>query len=439
MAEKPVQVPTREIGYASEHSFDGGGFWQSAEITPELRWPLSVRVYEQMRRQDAQVTSVLRAVMLPVRRTPWRIDPNGARPEVTELVSGDMGLPIKGGDGNFWRKRSRNRFSFAEHLQHALLEIQYGHMFFEQVYDYREDGRYHLVKLGPRMPRTISDIRVNRSGGLEAIEQYGFSSDSQEVLIPANRLVAYVNDREGGDWTGNSLLRPAYKHWLLKDRMLRVQAQTIERNGMGVPVYEAGPNDDQTQMNEGKKIAQSYKSGNASGAATPNGAKLRLAAPEGNLPDAGPAIRYHDEQIGRSVLAHFLNLGTGSQTGSRALGSTLNDFFVLSLQTLGEQIADVFNQHVIEDLVDANFGTDEPAPKLVFDEIGSRKDAVATALKSLVDAGILLPDHTLEEAVRQDYGLPAKDEDTAYTPPAAPTQSAQAKATINSDGALTLW
>lgn len=99
----------------------------------------------------------------------------------------------------------------------------------------------------------------------------------------------------------------------------------------------------------------------------------------------------------------------------------------------------MFNQHVIEDLVDANFGTDEPAPKLVFDEIGSRKDAVATALKSLVDAGILLPDHTLEEAVRQDYGLPAKDDDTAYTPPAAPTQSAQAKATINSDGALTLW
>jgi hypothetical protein len=437
VAQKPVQVPTNEIGYASEQGVYGSGFWQSAETTPELRWPLSVRVYEQMRRQDAQVTSVLRAVMLPIRRTPWRIDPAGARPEVTELVSGDVGLPIKGGDGNFWRKRSKNRFSFAEHLQHVLLMLQYGHMFFEQVYDYREDGLYHLAKLGPRMPRTISDIRVNRSGGLDGIEQYGFTADLKQDFIPVNRLVAYINDREGGDWTGNSLLRPAYKHWLLKDRMLRVQAQTIERNGMGVPVYEAAERDDQAQMDAGKKIAQSYKSGNASGAATPYGAKLRLAAPEGNLPDAGPAIRYHDEQIGRSVLAHFLNLGTGSQTGSRALGSTLNDFFVLSLQTEGEQIADVFNQHVIEDLVDANFGPDEPAPKLVFDEIGSRKDAVASALKSLVDAGILLPDHTLEEAVRQDYGLPAKDGDTAYAPPAAPAP--QAKATINSDGALTLW
>ena len=430
------QTPTREIGYTTDQVSVDGLFWQSAETTPELRWPLSVRVYEQMRRQDAQVTSVLRAVTLPIRRTPWRIDPNGARPEVTQLVAKDLGLPIKGGEGDFVRTRSRNRFSFSEHLQHALLMLQYGHMFFEQLYEVGDDGLFHLKKLSPRMPRTISNIKVARDGGLESIEQYGFSVDSQQVEIPVDRLVAYVNDREGGDWTGNSLLRPAYKHWLIKDRLLRVQAETIERNGMGVPVYEAGPNDDQTQMNEGAKLAKSYRAGRHSGAATPHGAKLRLATPEGNLPDSGPAIRYHDEQIGRSVLAHFLNLGPGSQTGSRALGSTLNDFFVLSLQTEGEQVADVFNQHVIEDLVDANFGTDEPAPKLVFDEIGSRKDAVASALKLLVDAEIIRPDHTLEEAVRQDYGLPSAD-DEAYEP--APAPATQAKATINSDGALTLW
>jgi hypothetical protein len=30
---------------------------------------------------------------------------------------------------------------------------------------------------------------------------------------------------------------PAYKHWLIKDRLLRTWAQTIDRNGMGLPVY----------------------------------------------------------------------------------------------------------------------------------------------------------------------------------------------------------
>lgn len=67
----------REIGYAAAQS----GFWQVADVeetTPELRWPLSVQVYDAIRRQDAQAASVLRAVTLPVRRTPWRIDPAGA-------------------------------------------------------------------------------------------------------------------------------------------------------------------------------------------------------------------------------------------------------------------------------------------------------------------------------------------------------------------------
>ncbi len=128
---------------------------------------------------------------------------------------------------------------------------------------------------------------------------------------------------------------------------------------------------------------------------------------EGTLPDALPRIRYHDEQIARAVLAHFLNLGT--QTGSWALGSTFADFFTLSLQALAQQIADVANQHVVEDLVDWNWGETEPAPRLVFEEIGSRQQATAAAIKLLADAGILLPDRSLEEAARQQFGLPPKD------------------------------
>ena len=60
----PLSVPTTPIGYASDSS---SGWWAATEdeATPELRWPLSVGVYDRMRRQDAQVASVLRAVTLP--------------------------------------------------------------------------------------------------------------------------------------------------------------------------------------------------------------------------------------------------------------------------------------------------------------------------------------------------------------------------------------
>jgi len=408
--------PLQERGYAGPNALTG--WWpvpNDHETTPELQWPLSLAVYDSMRRQDAQVASVLRAVTLPVRRTTWRIDGTGCSDEVTELVAGDFGLPILGAGDAGRPLRSRDRFSWSEHLRLALLMLPFGHMFFEQLYRY--DGtRHRLQKLGPRMPRTISAINVDRDGGLRSIEQDSIGVGDSRIVIPVDRLVAYVLDREGGNWLGTSLLRPAYKHWLVKDRLIRVQAQTIERNGMGVPVYEGA--EGEQDLSKGLAIAKGVRAGDNSGAALPSGASLKLLGVEGDLPDADKPIRYHDEQIARAVLAHFLNLGT--QTGSWALGSTFADFFTLSLQALAMQIADTATQHVIEDLVDVNFGEDEPAPRLVFDEIGSQQVATAQALKALLDAGAIFPDRSLEEALRQQYGLPPKDPRPVRTTPAEP-------------------
>lgn len=410
MATTTPAPPLGEKGYASSNQ----SWWQvpDDETVPELRWPLSLSVYDKMRRSDAQVASVLRAVTLPVRRTTWRIDPAGARPEVAQVIAEDLGLPLVGAPME--PGRTRDRFSWAEHLRLALLMLPFGHMYFEQVLRPPDaNGMVRLHRLGPRMPRSLTAINVATDGGLESIEQMG---TDRTVKIPVGRLVAYVHDREGGNWVGTSLLRPAYKHWILKDRLLRTQAQTIDRNGMGVPVYEGAENE--TDLADGLNLAKGLRSGANAGAATAHGAKLRLMGVEGDLPDANPAIRYHDEQIARAVLAHFLNLGT--QTGSWALGSTFADFFVASLQTVAESIRDVTQQHVIEDLVDWNFGTDEPAPQLVFEEIGSRHAASAEAIKALVDAGVIFPDRLMEETVRQMFGLPGKDPLTSTAP--APTE-----------------
>lgn len=397
----PTSAPTSAIGYATDA---GTSAWWSQtvrETTPELRWPLSVDVFDRMRRQDAQVQSVIRAVTLPVRRTPWRLEPAGARPEVVALVAEDLGLPVAGADESAAPPlRTRGRFSWSEHLSNALLSLVFGHAFFEQEARIDAAGRARLRKLALRPSHTISAINVARDGGLETIEQYG-----SDTPIPVSRLVAYVNEREAANWVGTSLLRPAYKHWAIKDRLLRVQAQTIERNGMGVPVYTDGPRNE--FMTEGAKLAQDYRSGENAGASIPYQSELTLRGVEGSLPDADPAIRYHDEQIARSALLHFLNLGT--QTGSWALGSTFAEFFTFSLQSVAEVHRDVAQQHVVEDLVDWNWGPDEPAPRLVFDEIGSRHASTAQAIKLLVDAGALSNDPALERHLRQQYGLPASE------------------------------
>jgi hypothetical protein len=310
-----VTAPVNEIGYA--HVPTGWWTFDELETTPELQWPQSVAVYDAMRRSDAQVASVLRAVTLPVRRTPWRVETAGAKARVTQFVADELGLPVVGKQPKP-APRSRDRFSWAEHLQQALLMLPFGHMFFEQVYRVDAGGdRAHLRKLAPRMPRSIEQINVDKDGGLISIRQWAATGVQQQPQpIPVDRLVAYVHDREGGNWLGFSLLRPAYKHWLIKDRLLRVDAQTIERNGMGVPLYKAA--EGELDLSAGLNMAKSWRAGESAGSAVANGADMVLRGVEGTLPNAQPSIRYHDEQIARAVLAHFLNLGT--QTGSWALG-----------------------------------------------------------------------------------------------------------------------
>jgi len=370
----PPPKPVREKGYATQ---DAGAWWTDLtdEHTPELRWPLSIDVFDRMRRQDAQVSSVMRAVKSPIIRTQWRIDGTGCDPEVTQFVADNLGLPIVGepeDDKPAARLRGRDRFSWDGHLRLALLALDFGHMYFEQVYRLDDAGQFRLRKLGPRMPRTISKVNTARDGGLVSIEQFGTMTGTGGVTLPVNRLVAYVLEKEGGNWLGLSLLRSAYKNWLLKDRALRTWSTAIDRQGMGVPIYEGAQGE--ADLSKGQEIATNARSGDNAGAAIPNGASFKLVGVEGTLPDPDKFVRYQDEQIGRSVLAHVLNLGTqsGGQVGSYNLGSVLSGTLNLGLEDIAGLVGDTASMHIVEDLVDINFGPTVPAPLIVHDPIGVR-------------------------------------------------------------------
>ena len=411
-----------EIGYQTQTLPRWGVLAdEGAEPNPALRWPKSVDVYDKMRREDAQVGSVLRAVTFPIRSASWMINPAGARPEVVALIADSLGLPVKGEPVNA-PLRTRDKFDFDDHLALALLELVYGHSLFEQVYRVADDGSVRLRKLAWRPPRTISKFEVAPDGGLVAIEQYGHGSATGTVRIPVAKIVAYVNEREGANWYGTSLLRTAYKNWLLKDRMLRAQALTIERNGLGIPVYEGAPLPTgvelspaeadawaASQRDDGLKLAKALRSGEEAGASIPNGASLSLMGVTGKLPETEGPIRYHDEQIANAVLANFLNLGGDNATGSYALSSTFLGFFSGSLNATSGHIASTLQRHVVEDLVDVNWGPLEPAPQIEVATIGEEQPATADAIKALVECGAIRTDRALEEYLRQRYRLPVKD------------------------------
>jgi hypothetical protein len=411
-----VSAPTRDIGHLDSNY--GTWYGDLLEQIPDLTWPLSARTYALMR-HDPQLTAVLAAYTLPIRRATWAVDPAGCRDEVVQVVADDLGLPILGADSEPGPARRRG-VRWGDHLRVALQSLVFGFMPFERRYQI-VNGQARLVNLGERMPHTIGSIQLAKDETVESITQ----NLAAVKPIPANRLAWYVHEREGANWTGRSILRPAYGAWLLKHEVWRVHATSIRRFGMGVPSVTAPPGGTPGQVAEAQRLASSMRVGDRAGAGLPDGFKLAITGMTGSVPDALGFIRYLDQQMSRSALAGLMDLGDTSN-GSRALGDSFLDLFLLSLQAVAEEIAETATSGqegmpgIVTNLVDLNWGDTEAAPRVVVQEVGARQEVTAEALDMLLKSGAISPDPHLEAFVRDSWKLPERAPEPAKLPPPPP-------------------
>ena len=417
------QAPTTDIGtpdlwFATEGQGLQSQWW---ETTPDLLWPQSVTTYARMR-HDPQLTAVLQAYRLPIMRANWAIDPAGCRDEVVKHVADDLGIGILGADDKPGPAR-RQGVIWPRHLRLAMDNLVYGHMPFELRYriDSAGPGGTHLDHLGPRMPWTIARIMLNRDATVKEIYQ-----TTQNTPIPADRLIWYVTGQEGANWAGVSMMRPAYGAWLLKHETWRVHATSIRRFGMGVPVVEGPPGGTTAQIAQAQQLASAMRVGDQTGVGLPQGYKASLMGVTGSVPDAMAFIQYLDTAMAKMALAGLIELGQ-SQRGSRALGETFLDLFLLSLQAVADELATTATSGqdgmpgIVSDLVAQNWGEDEPIPRVACTDVGEGYQVTAQAIAMLMAAHALTPDADLEAWVRRTWRLPdAMEPGSPGGPPIAP-------------------
>lgn len=421
-------------GYWDDVSYSGKNQWQSTaldlilEYVPELHWPQAGDVLNRMR-NDGQLAGSLKAYTLPVRRAGWSLDASGCRPTVYRQVADDLGLPILGQDPRPSGAR-RRKVVWSDHLRVSLgLNAVFGHAPFEQTYD-TSSGLARLDTLVERMPRTIFRIFVSESDGqIDYVEQNRFAGLPTPPTIQRNALVWYVNEREGLGWRGRSLMRPSYPYWLIKDQMLRVLATSNRRWGMGIPTAQALPGTSPTpvEMAEAARTVQNYRASETAGVSMPPGFRLAIEGMSGNVPDTLGFIRFLDSQMSVSFLTQWINLGN-TETGARALAESFIDMFTESIQDFGDSHADQATAQIVVPLVNANWGEDEPAPKIVCGNVSSNHALTATSIAALYTAGALSGDPALENAIREMFKLPLRDPDAPMpiapggvpTPPADP-------------------
>ncbi len=403
-------LPTSPSGQTDYNTADWSTGYASVvdamlEYVPDLTWPLSIRTYNRMR-WDPQLKAVMSAYTLPIRRAAWAVDGKDCNPKVTAEVADNLGLPVLGEDDSPTAGYRRRGFQFGQHLRLALLDLTFGHMPFSRWYDL-SSGRARIAGVAERMPQTIEMIHLSKdgTGAIEYVEQGVSTQVSPSNRISANELVWYSHEKEGSAWTGQSLLRAAYPAWLIKHELWRVHATSIRRFGMGVPEVQAPPGAQPNQIIEASRLAAGIRGGNTSGVGLPNGFTFNLKGMTGSVPDALGFINYLDKQMTRATLTSLLDM-TDTTHGSRALGETFMDLLLLSLQTIADEHAEQATAQLVVPLVDANWGEDEPAPRIVCGDVGSQHEVTAQTLQLLVSCNALEPDPALDKYIREQYKLP---------------------------------
>lgn len=391
------------------------------EFVPELRWPASVWVYSRMVSSDAQLQGLMSGTVNPLVRFRWSIDPQGAKPEVCQALSAEIKLPIKGKEEEFQLGRTRNRFTFRKHLPEALKFLTYGHQPFLIVMEMDEDkygdDLYHIKRMMPLPPSTLSQINVERNGDLKGIKQFttpfgggkGGSGSWMGPGIESNKLLWYVWDKEGANWAGKSMMRSCFRNYVMKDMLLRIDAQKHDRMGMGIPWFKAPEGASQDLIDSLDELAQEVRAGDESGLAVPAGAELKLAGVEGNVPDTVGSIQMHNEEMSKAFLMMFMQLGA-TKTGSRALGAEFLDYFSYAQEGIADAVCGMFTENFIERWVDWNFGEDEASPRLVYDR-SAHEDVPTADLAEMVKNGLVTMDPELEGYFRQSRSLPIKSDE----------------------------
>lgn len=439
-AASPSTPPHKPAGASG--TVNMSGFLVPDEYNDDLRWPQSLKIYQKMLRSDAAVREAYMHTMTPILNATWDIDPASDDPQDLEVAEFIRRAYFEWPVSPFKQTLALTLKYLAQGFQ--LFEVTEQIVEAELVYADPKTGNPVTVpsrqfvtwrRWEHRRPETL--FKWNSvDGELVDVVQIAYKDGNYgEWTIPADAIALFVNEQEGDDFTGVSLLRSVYKSWYEKDLVERVMVMATEVHGIGIRnVYL--PDDarnDAAEMARVEAMMQSLKAGGSNylvwpgpkataSSATGGGSSgyfFEVVAPTGGLPNFVPILNYLRGDIKGAVLARFSELGhSATSTKSGGNTNTQAEIWYAALHATADYVASVHNEK-IKQLVLRNYDGVERFPTLVPRDIESKSLALfATSNAALVAAGAIVPDSSYRAYIRAGMDAPDEDETTEGTDPA---------------------
>lgn len=415
---------TRTFG-VSGTPITSGFLLDLGEYNPSLYGRIAVQTYEKMRRGDAQVKAILQACKLPVLSAKWMIapsidksEPGHARAkETAEYVEDNLfgGLEYQSSSGG-WISQS-----WSSVIANALLMLDFGCAVHED--NWRVDGGdIRLRNLPSRLPLTFYRWHTDPDGEtLIAIEQYGYrGNDFKNVTLPAEQIARFTYQQEGANFWGIALLRAMYPAWYYKDRLQRIDAIAAERNGVGVPVFRLSPGFSPQDRDAAYNFVTQLGAHEAMGIVEPPSqgepnSGFRIEVPKSQQRDIMKSISYYNLEMTRASLAMFMTSGV-TPYGNRATTKEHTDFFMLSEQSIADDIAEIITNSTIRRLVEYQFGLGAPVPDLIAANVQARQlEDMVDGLTHMAMAGLVVSEKNLRAYIREELAIPEESAEDIVT------------------------
>jgi len=358
--------------------------------------------YQKMKQDDA-VKSALYTKKSVVVASGWRIEPASEEEkdiEIAKFIKDNL---------NDWYGGSE--YEAMENFDSGIMEIlsamEYGFSVTEKIYG-QEDGVIFLKKLRTLPPQSI-EFHSDDHGNLDEGGLQQWDSTGGLISLPINKFIIFINNREAGNWYGESDLRAAYRSWFSKDILIKFWNIYLERFGNPLIVAKYGKTaskGDRTSLSEMLNNLQSKTS-----FILPEEVEIEIKETmKSSGGDFDVAIKTHNDSIRNSILMPK-GLGFGdSSSGSYAKSKVEQDVFSWIVEPIRKNLQTVINAQIIRQLIDLNFEGVDIYPKFVFNPIseedkGEKAKIVIEAIKS----GAISPDFETENHLRVLLGVPEKE------------------------------
>lgn len=413
---------SKEIGRVGQRRY-GGIFYE--EFLSELRGRKGAEVFTEMSNNDETIGAILFAIEMLVRQASWNVEPGGSTAkdrEAAEFVKSCM---------------DDMQQTWIDTISEILSFLTYGWSFHEIVYKRRmgrtkdnrtsskyDDGLIGWMKLPIRSQETLYQWEYDDQDNLIGMTQMP-PPDFGLITIPMNKAMLFRTRSRKDNPEGRSILRTAYRSWYFKRRIQEIEGIGIERDLAGLPVITTPEgmdiwDKDDENMNAIRAgleaMVKNIRRDSTEGLVLPFGYTFELTSTGGSRQfDTNSIIARYDTKISQTVLADFIQLGHES-VGSFALSSDKTNLFSMAICAFLDIICQTFNSQGIPALIDINgdrFAGVTDYPRLTHGDIEDVDLAtMATFIKDMTSIGVIIPDESLEDYVRQLGKLPKRTTDT---------------------------